>query len=341
MPKKLKKVAIKALKVIIPLALLYYIFTIIDFNELQNVLLTSNLKLILIAILSVPLQYLLFTTRWAILQKLISGLWIKFKHLHSILYKGLFVGFFVPGGVGVDLFRIIQIKQKHNTYSQTISIIFLEKIFGVIASILLILITYPFITIKENSALQKVVLWGGITCVCVLACLLAVQLLRKKEHSLIHRFYRQIINAFSFRVSKILKRVLKNNEESANEEVINNAIKNIINPKFIVIVILFSFAILITRASFLNLVFNAFGYKIPLVANLFVVPLINILAMIPISLGGIGVRETGYIVLYGLFGVPAEGSLIVSLITFTYLLLNISSGGLLFILDNFKRKDKE
>ena len=64
----------------------------------------------------------------------------------------------------------------------------------------------------------------------------------------------------------------------------------------------------------MNIAFAAVGFELPFVVNLFVIPIINIIALLPISFGGVGVRETSFIFLYGLFGVSPEGALFISIL---------------------------
>ena len=132
---------------------------------------------------------------------------------------------------------------------------------------------------------------------------------------------------------------MKNNEPiEQGEDVVRDILKPLLSLKYIGIVLFFSVVILVVKSCFMNLMFMAIGVDVPLIANLFVVPLVNIISLIPVSFGGVGVRETSYIALYGFFGVPPEASLVASLVTFTFLLMNISFGGLLMLVDNVRNK---
>ncbi len=63
-------------------------------------------------------------------------------------------------------------------------------------------------------------------------------------------------------------------------------------------------------------------------------PLIALVLMVPISIGGIGVNQTAYPFFFGLAGVPADHALAVSLLMQAVMLLGSLPGGVLWLLGN-------
>ncbi len=61
-----------------------------------------------------------------------------------------------------------------------------------------------------------------------------------------------------------------------------------------------------------HLFFAALGQPVPLAVNLLVAPLLFITFALPLSIGGLGVRELAFMGYYGACGVPAEAALVVS-----------------------------
>ena len=74
---------------------------------------------------------------------------------------------------------------------------------------------------------------------------------------------------------------------------------------------------------------RALAIEVSLWAFIAVVPLVWLVTMLPISIGGIGLREASFAYFLGTVGVSAEASLLISLGTFGSLLLNGAVGGLL------------
>jgi len=56
------------------------------------------------------------------------------------------------------------------------------------------------------------------------------------------------------------------------------------------------------------------------------VPLITLTAVLPISLGGFGVREVSYMVVLGLVGVPAGDAILLAVAVFALLTLVTAAG---------------
>jgi uncharacterized membrane protein YbhN (UPF0104 family) len=87
---------------------------------------------------------------------------------------------------------------------------------------------------------------------------------------------------------------------------------------------------------------RAFGQEVPLSVNLFVIPLTQIIFLLPISFGSLGVREGTFIILYGLFGIPKEVAFAASSAGLLGLLLTVSIGGLIALIPNaFPVAEKE
>jgi uncharacterized protein (TIRG00374 family) len=75
----------------------------------------------------------------------------------------------------------------------------------------------------------------------------------------------------------------------------------------------------------------AFGIDVSFIACLALVPLVWLVTLLPISLGGIGLREASFTYLFGTIGISAEASLVISLGTFAALVMTGSVGaGLVF-----------
>ncbi len=82
------------------------------------------------------------------------------------------------------------------------------------------------------------------------------------------------------------------------------------------------------------LVAKALSIALPFAACLALVPLVYVATMLPVSLGGIGLREASFAYLLGLMGLPLEVSLLISLGTYAALLPNGLVGAAISIFAN-------
>jgi uncharacterized membrane protein YbhN (UPF0104 family) len=73
------------------------------------------------------------------------------------------------------------------------------------------------------------------------------------------------------------------------------------------------------------------GFKIPIAAYMVVYPVSAIVATLPLSLNGIGLREAAYVYMLGFFGVGSEEAFALGLMWFSIVLLNGAIGGIPYL----------
>ncbi|MFB6105984.1 MAG: YbhN family protein [Halobacteriaceae archaeon] len=76
---------------------------------------------------------------------------------------------------------------------------------------------------------------------------------------------------------------------------------------------------------------RAAGAVVPFTYLWVAVPLVAVAVALPVSIQGVGVRETGYVVLLGAVGVPAETAVAVSVASFALSVVVSLSGGALYL----------
>jgi|SRR5690554_788220 len=324
----MKKKILSVIKFIVPVVLLYYIFTIIDFDRLWQVFLQSNKAFVALAFLSFPIKYLFFTIRWKIILKLFSDIDMSFFDLYKIIYKGLFFGYFVPGSLGVDVYRVAKLKHT-KTINLNLALIFLEKIIGIVVCAFFVFIFFEAVPVSLSPHFRSIKTIMKLLVFAIPIVLLLLYLL--KSTAIINRFF-QYIEFFIIRLISVFSKKFKKNF-NLDEGFIQKTLQYIFSPKMILYVLLFSVLNQIVSAVIANNVFLGFGEHLNISSNLFANPLLNIFFLLPISFGSIGVREGAYIAIFGLFGVVAEISLLVSFVFFVSTLINISIGGIIFLLD--------
>jgi hypothetical protein len=81
------------------------------------------------------------------------------------------------------------------------------------------------------------------------------------------------------------------------------------------------------------------GVAIPFSAVLLIVPLANVVASIPLTLNGLGVRESAYLLMFGMAGVARQDAVALGLLWFASTLVAGLSGLLPFVLTPLPRPD--
>lgn len=327
----MRKKGIKILKLAVPIVLLSIIFFKIDIEQLGAVFANSNKQLLLIVFISFPLRYLIFTFRWKIILNKFGNNRIPFFRLLKIIYMGLFVGYFVPTSLGVDIYRVIKLK-KNNISHINIGLIFQEKIMGLVVCALLVLFFSEFIDVNMGDIYpyMKNILYVSITSALVALVVLLLTRESTKAQFILNLAERKLtvlLKHFSFKFNKEVK---------LEDGFMKKVLKISLSPKLILIVILFSVINQCIGAVFANIAFQSFGININILFNLFANPLLNIIFLFPISFGSLGIREGAYILIFGILGINAEISLLVSFVLLVSILINIGIGGILYIQDKKK-----
>ena len=84
----------------------------------------------------------------------------------------------------------------------------------------------------------------------------------------------------------------------------------------------------------------AVGIDLGITAFLFMVPVISIITMIPISIGGIGLRENAIVIIMAGLGVMEEKAAVCSLLILVMLLIVGIIGGIVYILRPYFEKPR-
>jgi uncharacterized membrane protein YbhN (UPF0104 family) len=134
---KIISIAYKLTKIILPLALLYFLFknSYISLQQIQILLTANKLKTFNILILSISLSFLLYL-RWFLCIK-IYNLKINFLRLIRVSSEAYSLASFIPGQFGTDLVRIGKLRKSDSTRFKTklLKATLIEKIFALVGQL--------------------------------------------------------------------------------------------------------------------------------------------------------------------------------------------------------------
>lgn len=299
-------------KIIVSALILLFIFQVVGVELYSMIDGVSNWHYLIVPFFaSLSLIPLISANRWKLFLRL-SGIQESTKRLLYLIFLSNFQGFMLPGLQGGDLFRVYHIEKMHpGKIGVAGSTVFAERILGLLVLCLLSLFSLPFIPVVEKYLHIVVV-------VLAMNALVATSLwlvLSDKVYNLYSG--RQVSSSWA---SKLLRYLTL-----FHSALIRFPYKDVLLSSVLLIV---CFQLLIIMV--LYFVFLAFGYHIPYMQHLAVFPVIAILSMAPITVGGLGVREGLFVYFYGLFGVPSHLAVGVSLLNYTLVtLVPVLFGGVL------------
>lgn len=147
----MRKRVITALKVVVSVALIYFIFTKLDFTEVLVAIKKANPIYLVVALLIFIFSKVLTAFRINVYFHQLGILLTQISNFKLYL-MGMFYNLFLPGGVGGDAFKGYLIKKKFNVETRkVISVLVLDRLSGLLllfvyACILAILIQHAVLT---------------------------------------------------------------------------------------------------------------------------------------------------------------------------------------------------
>ncbi len=305
-------------KATITLALLFFLAYKMDLGELVAILLSANPMLILLATLVHVLSVLLSVFRWRTI--LVNfDIHIDFAPLAKITFIGFFFNLFLPSGIGGDFFRAYYLsKRKDRGMSTTLTTTVLERSAGLCA----LLVIGTLFASLENISVE------GIPLLYVFLVFITLYLLGNLMlfHSWMHR-----------KISFFLRKRHLQQIEAKMELVYGGLSRLLGNRSSMIMAFLLSLLIQLLAVVIVWIAALAIDIHAPFGIFLIFVPLINLSIMVPLTINGIGLRESLFYLLFSQIGFPVEMAVSLSLVTFSVYLLTAIPGSILYSL--YKREE--
>ncbi|MCI0994199.1 lysylphosphatidylglycerol synthase transmembrane domain-containing protein [Pseudomonas corrugata] len=273
---------------------------------------------ILAACIPITLSSFFSANRWQVFLR-INSIDETFATLWKISLMSQFQGLIFPSTQGGDAFRIFHIERRHpNKQGLAGSTVIIERMMGLLVLCACTLSALPFLpSSKEYTSL--IITVGTISSLAVGVQFL---LISKKIYRLYNHY--TVKNAT---LSRLLRYI-----QNLHASMVNFPYRRAVRSS-----LLYIFCYQISLISVVYLVFRSYGYDIPFVQHFALYPVIAILTMIPITIGGLGVREGFFVYFYSLLGVPANIAVGASLANYAIMALIPSAfGGIIYILDTVR-----
>lgn len=278
--------------------------------------------------LIVGINPFLSCNRWKIFL-FYAGINEKIIPLIKINFVSFFYGIVMPSSVGMDFVKIFLIEKRHpSVMGSTGSTVLAERLLGFFLLSIIGTISAVYLKFKLSMNNRLYLLMISIT---ILLLFIIYLLSNKHVFSIVKKiliaissitkiqYFLKIISYFQKLYIALFKLPLKKCFIQAFPFMLCFQLSNILVGYFL---------------------FNALGISLPFYIHLALLPIIQIIAIIPISVSGFGLREGAFAYFYSLMGVPPETSIIVSIL---YFIVSTGSGsivgGLLVLFSNISRKD--
>ena len=309
--KRTLKLPFTALKIIVSVTLLLYLLVFqIDLAQFWAVVRKARWGYLAAAAVVMIVGTVLRAFRWRVLLRALE-IEVPLWRLIYLYFVGAFFNIFLPSGLGGDAVKMAELAQYTRHGPEAIGTTLVDRATGLWVLFVLALVVLPFSTSLLPAAWLPVVVGATVTGVAGGWVVLASPLIpwlggrvKLPWQAKLERFYHSI--------SQLGYRALGG--------------ACFYSLLFDILLIIFNV-----------LIAGAFDVRLPLQIFLLFTPLISFSLALPISIGGLGVREQTYILLFGAVGVAKATATALSLSN--YILTNLVIGllgGLLYAIFNAK-----
>lgn len=289
---KRKKCLQLIMRIVVSGGAFYFIFKNVDFASLRANLSQANVWFLLFSFACILSNYGFSSLRWQALAA-VKGIIAPLTEFIRLYFIGAFFNNFLPTSVGGDVVKAYKLTGATDKKVDAVSSVFIERLAGV--SVLALVSWSGFIYYFQNLAL---VVSLFLAVAVVVGFWLAPRI--AQLHPLLNDFYSSVI---SYKDEKAV--LLRAG--------------------------LISLIVQLCAVSTQYLVFLALGIAVPFTYCVFVIPLITLATMLPISINGLGVQDGLYVFFFERVGVASEQAIAVSLTYHGLRLLSSLIGGVLYL----------
>ncbi len=323
-----KKVMTIVLRISISVALLIFLFRRIDEKTLFKLIRNSDKPLLFYAAFTFFLMYPLALFRWNMLLKA-AKIKLPLKRVIMSFSGGIFFNVFLPSTIGGDFMRSMDLGKHTQKTKEVIATVFLDRLSGyaglVFLDVLALLLGFKLIEDK--------VVFFFVSFLVILLTLVLVVLFNKRVYSR--------INKFLYAPRKDAGKLGPSTLEKVRDALINlhqeihyfRHKKKVIFNNLVLSVIIQ----VLSPVSF-YIIGLSLGIKINIVYFFVFLPIIGAITLLPISIGGLGLRDTATVYFFAKVGVIKDLSFAMSLLNFSFILIFGSIGGIIYVFTLHNRR---
>ena len=318
--KRFKGILSVLLRISISIALLVLLF---KFNKIDLRVLIVDIKGADKLFLGIGFLFFFFVhflgfLRWRMLLKA-AGINVPLRRLISSFSGGVFFSIFLPSTIGGDIVRATDLAGHTRKTKEVIATVFLDRLSGYIG---LVFVIIPALLLGRNLVLDKVVFSSVFVISIILISILSV---------LFNSFiYSKITKFLSTPGAGKIKEAIKNMHQEIH------LFRNHKRAIFFNLVI--SFFIQLIMPLTIYFIGLSLCIKINLIYYFIFIPIIGAITLLPIAIGGLGLREGLFVIYFAKAAVVKQLALAMSLLSFSFIVFYAAIGGIIYVLTVHHRR---
>ncbi|MFC1725497.1 lysylphosphatidylglycerol synthase transmembrane domain-containing protein [candidate division KSB1 bacterium] len=314
-----KEVTKFVVKLVISVSLIAYIFTTqIDLSDLIDLLSQTRIFWLLTGLAAIILSNFLGSYQW---HMILNETDVKLPYRKSFKYyhTGLFFNNFLLSFIGGDVVRVYDISKTSGKSPAALSTVFLDRLVGLS---MLSFFALFFAVISGEFIKTKIIFLSSFGFFLILLFML------------LFFFFKRFAKKFQGFGEKILPGMF---HKGAHD--IYNNIYHFKKKKFILFKIFcVSFIVQILRIMVHYFAALSIGISVNFVYFFIMIPIILLVIIIPISIGGLGVREQTAVILFSKIGITGPEAVLMELLAYIIGIVSSLPGGVMFLISRERKK---
>jgi glycosyltransferase 2 family protein len=251
--------------------------------------------------------------RWRLLMSPLMPI-PSWKNLFNIYCIGLFFNMIFPSLIGGDFVKMYYAGKPSGKYAQSFAATFLDRDAGMFAMMIIACIAVLIYPVAVPGIPVGIIIWSIFIAFVIINIGIFVP-----------RFHRLLTDILTrLKLSKIAAKV----DTISSAFQVMGKHKSVLFWSFMISLVNQLLASVITWFTALGLLHSM---QIPFYYFLIFVPVITLISMIPLSVGGMGLREGSFIALFETIGVTSGEATALGLLASIFLILTSLPGGIAYI----------
>jgi len=298
----MKKKLVGLLKLSVSVALIAYLFSIVDLSGLAERYRTIDPRFLILAVTLLVAQVAISALKWKLILRA-DGLDTPYLGLLRAYYIGNFLSLFLPSSFGGDIYRVYAVTSANKSLGKTTSSVLFDRLTGLLALLTISLFAYVSLPGGRYDLALVALYLAGIVSFFGLTSVRAVEMLRGSNLKLISK---SSVLLSSFRTYR--------NDLGMLWKVLS-------------ISLLFQLGIVVINKIYAM----ALSIGIAFHELLVIIPLVYLTEVLPISINGIGVRDSAFVFFYSTLGYAKEDGLAIALLVLVMRYVSGLVGGLVLL----------
>jgi len=302
------------IKLIISFALVAFLIKRIGISSIIEEISSVSILWICFALLIFLISHFIGSYQWWLLLRY-EDIAIKLSKAVGFYFVGLFFNNFLPSSLGGDLFRMFDINKYSSKGTSAVSSVIIDRFMGFFVLSCFAVLAFPMIIIENLMYRQYIMYFIVFIGIWIFILFLF--------------FNKKFAKPFAWIYEKLAPEGIHLKTREIYRKIHTFGRSRSLFLKLILI----SIVIQSLRISMHYLVSRSMGVNVSFKYFFFIIPFIAIMSSLPISIGGIGIRESiGMILFNAIAGI--QNDIAVSIEFLAYLIAIFSSipGGLIFII---------